>query len=312
MESTGITAPLTATILILLFSTIGFVDSVERVATRLGLTRYATGSLLAAGLTALPETLIALVSPLHGSAEALEVGAASVLAAPSITILLGAPIIALFSSSTQISGGGVKRNYLLFAVIFPSAVISSYVLPLSGRYLVSVILMVLYVFLAGRMVLSEGEKLESSGSTFLERLLRTDSMLIVIVQLFASLGGMLYGADIFLGVVSVVEGRTGYALLASPFATCLEEVLVAAVWVARRKADISMSLLSGENLIQSTLVIGLGMVATGWNLPQVGAGISLLYSAAAALYFVLLSVGRARTLAAGLLLYPLYILMAVS
>jgi Ca2+/Na+ antiporter len=71
---------------ILVVSTVVFVDGVERIAARLGLTRFATGALLAAALTALPESFIALISPLHGSAKAVEIGAASVLAAPSITL----------------------------------------------------------------------------------------------------------------------------------------------------------------------------------------------------------------------------------
>jgi Ca2+/Na+ antiporter len=64
---------------ILVVSTVVFVDGVERIAARLGLTRFATGALLAAALTALPESFIALISPLHGSAKAVEIGAASVL-----------------------------------------------------------------------------------------------------------------------------------------------------------------------------------------------------------------------------------------
>ena len=39
---------------ILVVSTVVFVDGVERIAARLGLTRFATGALLAAALTALP------------------------------------------------------------------------------------------------------------------------------------------------------------------------------------------------------------------------------------------------------------------
>ena len=45
---------------ILVVSTVVFVDGVERIAARLGLTRFATGALLAAALTALPESFIAL------------------------------------------------------------------------------------------------------------------------------------------------------------------------------------------------------------------------------------------------------------
>jgi Ca2+/Na+ antiporter len=161
---------------ILVVSTVVFVDGVERIAARLGLTRFAAGALLAAALTALPESFIALISPLHGSAKAVEIGAASVLAAPSITLLLGAPAVSLFASGARL-GSGVWRNYVLFAGLFPAAVLSSYFIPFVGRFTLAFMLILLYVVLARWMVLAEGDVLTDAGLTLAERLLKKEEYL---------------------------------------------------------------------------------------------------------------------------------------
>jgi Ca2+/Na+ antiporter len=69
-----------------------FTNAAEHVAEKLGLTRLAMGAALVAALVALPESIIALVSPLKASEEAFEVGEASVIAAPSI-VLLGVSLV---------------------------------------------------------------------------------------------------------------------------------------------------------------------------------------------------------------------------
>jgi cation:H+ antiporter len=73
-------------ITVLVASVPAFVNGVEALGERLGLTRFATGALLAAVLTALPETIIALMSPFHEAEGAREEGLSSVIVAPSITL----------------------------------------------------------------------------------------------------------------------------------------------------------------------------------------------------------------------------------
>ena len=291
---------------ILVVSTVVFVDGVERLAARLGLTRFATGSLLAAALTALPESFIALISPFHGSAKAVDVGAASVLAAPSITLLLGAPAVSLFSSGTRL-GSGVWKNYVLFAGLFPAAVLSSYFTPVVGRFMLAFSLILLYAVLARWMVLAEGDALTDVGPTLAERLLKRESIWLAVIQAAVSVSGMVYGADMFLDAVSGFENHFTYTLLVSPFATCSEEVLAAAYWTARRKPDIAISLLSGENLIQATFVVGLGMASTGWSLPASAVFVSAVYCLSATLLAYSVWAARLKLTPTVILLYPAYV-----
>ena len=73
-----------------------------------------------------------------------------------------------------------------------------------------------------------------------------------------------------------------------------------------------LELLSGENVLQSSLVIGLGLIATGSSLPVGAIWLILLYSAAGALYSLVLRFAAHRLLLLGLLDYAVYIAVAVS
>lgn len=297
-------------IVFLISSTVLFVDGVERIAVKLGLTRFATGALLAAALTALPETIIAILSGFYGEQNLLEVGAGSILAAPSITILLGSPLI-LLTSRKQFIATGVSRNYLLFAAIFlPSVATLLFLRAAVFRLGLGLGLMGLYAYLARGIYLAEDEMLEGRPRTLLERLLHRDSLGSALVQTLGSLALMIYAAGLLMDVLAAEAEPLTLTLLLTPFGTCLEEVLVASYWALRRKTDIALSLLSGENLIQSTLVLSIGLFATGMWLPPGALFLALIYTAAALLLAFALRRGAKGSIPAAalvLMLYPTYI-----
>ncbi len=302
-----------AYITLLILATVIFAEGVEKIAARLGLTRFATGALLTAALTALPETMIAILSPFQGGFSYLEVGAGSILGAPSITVLVGAPMVVLAHRRRAVNVG-VSRNYLLFAAIFlPSILALLFISGLVFRYALAFGLMALYVQLARGIYREEGELMESGSRTLLERILRADSMALTLMQVSASLALMIYAADSFMEEVVASADPLAYSLLLSPLGTCLEEVLVASYWSLRRKADVALSLLSGENLIQATFVLGVGIFATGMYLPLGTATIALVYTTAALALAAILRAGARPTAALPIiLLYPLYMASALN
>ncbi|MEM2237723.1 MAG: hypothetical protein QXK69_06470 [Candidatus Caldarchaeum sp.] len=304
-----IAAGLAGSITILLLSTVAFVDAVEVLSSRLKLTRFATGALIAAVFTALPETIIAILSPFHEKASASLVGMGSVLAAPSITVLVGAPLASLFWRG-QTTHKGVAKNYLLFAVFITFAVVLSQLSLGSLKFATATVFILLYLYLARSIYLETGELMDVGRASFLERLLRMESIGVVLLQTAASTAGLLAGADLFLDVMSDSVNPFALTLFFSPFATCLEEVLVAFYWVLKNKTDIALSLLSGENLIQSTFVVGVGMAFTEWRLPPTSLIITGLYGLAAAVMSVLVLKGRLKAAFAVAFLYPLYLIAA--
>ncbi|MEM2067527.1 MAG: hypothetical protein QXJ88_03030 [Nitrososphaerota archaeon] len=300
-------------ITLLLLSTVSFIDGVERVAVRLGLTRFATGALLAAFLTALPETIIALLSRISGGPASLDIGAGSILAAPSITILLGAPLVILAPRSRGLNVG-VARNYLLFSfILLPSMLMLLFLKVLALRYTLAVGLMILYIQLAKGIYHAEDEFMEGRSRTIIEKAFRTRSMVLAVFQVLVSLGLMVFAADSFIDELAAHADALSYSLVLSPFGTCLPEVLTASYWTLKRKSDMALSLLSGENLMQATLVLGIGILSTDMQLPISSLSIVVIYSLAAVMLFI----GLRRNI--GLLigvpiiaLYPVYMIVALN
>lgn len=267
----------------LLVGALLFANAVERLGEELGLTRFATGAVLAAAITALPETALALGSPLVNFPAAEEVGAGSVIAAPSITLLAAAPLVMLLSRRSL--GRQLALSYLAFALLLPAPIaVGLLPVPRSLKLLGGLIMVAAYAGIGRHFVGLAGERMSSEGPGYFEKLLGRTSRAGALAQ--AALGTlMMYrGADLFLyAAASQLEPFT-VALVISPFATCMEETLIAIWWALRGKADLGLSLLSGENLIQATFVMGVGMVATGWALPLEAAVALLLYLAAALAY----------------------------
>jgi cation:H+ antiporter len=279
-------------ITVLVASVLAFVNGVEALGERLGLTRFATGALLAAVLTALPETIIALV-----------------IAAPSITLFLGAPIVGILVREAEVQQR-VSKVYLRFSLLMLPATLVAF-LNVVGLYVLGALYLLAFFFV-GRWILGEPGELMVAEATFLERLVGKRSTALVTVQTASAALAMIWAADAFLDSVLLTNDPLVYGLLLSPFATCLEEVLVALVWTVRGKASMGLELLSGENVLQSSLVIGLGLIATGSSLPVGAIRLILLYSAVGGLYSAFLRFAAYRLLLLGLLGYAVYIAVAVS
>ncbi|MCS7137074.1 MAG: hypothetical protein NZ941_01745 [Candidatus Caldarchaeum sp.] len=298
-----------AGVLLLLASTVAFVEGVEVLAGRLRLTRFAAGALLAAVLTAIPETAIAVLSYFQQGYHAAQVGMGSVLAAPSITLLVGAPVVAALWKSTSVDLG-VAKNYVYFAVFMTLAAAISQLSLGPFINITALLFLLTYVYLARSIYVEEGEVVEVLGVSFVERLLRRRNTGLAALQVGLAAAGLPLGADLFIDVVSTTVNPFALALVVSPFATCLEEVFVAFYWMMRNKADIAISLLSGENLVQSTFVVGVGMAFTGWALPSTALGVVVVYVAAAVMLSLAIRLNRFRLGAAVLGLYPVYMLLA--
>ncbi|MEN3048344.1 MAG: hypothetical protein ABDH63_06155 [Candidatus Caldarchaeales archaeon] len=298
---------LAGTVALMLFGTFAFVDAVEALGQRLGLTRHATGALLAAALTALPETFIALVASLSGDGVRGEVGLASVLAAPSITLLLGFPVLAA-SGAAKVSPGQIVPLYAAFAIgasLLPVTIfLDGWAVRIAGLAYVAA-----YVPVARRIASEEGEPMEGRELAVIERLLGVRSIPVAFAQALAGVLSMTLGADHFISTVSVTVDPFAVTMLLSPLATCMEEVIVAFYWAVEGKGDAAASLLAGENAIQATFVFGAGLLFTGIAPTLRGLSVVPVYVAGAAALIACISTGRVRLSGAIAALYAVYLLV---
>lgn len=285
-----------------------FVNAVEWLGVRLRVGPIAVGTVLAAAGTALPESVVTFVAVLFGSEQAgNDIGVGAALGGPLVVGTLayavtgamlltrrhragvpagggpgGGPVPALDGTDT----GRLARDQTWFLAIFVVKValglVAFAVKPWLGLAFFAV-----YAGYFWREIRAEDP---SGADPDLEPLKlqprrATPGTVAVVAQTLATLVVIFVASQLFvrqlewagpaLGLPAVVV-----ALLLSPVATELPEVMNAILWVRQGKTRLALANISGAMMIQATVPSGIGLLFTDWRFdtPLVLAGLATLAS----------------------------------
>jgi cation:H+ antiporter len=257
-----------------------FVNGVEWLGRKLGVGETATGTILAAFGTALPESAVTFVAVAFGRDSAqkdIGVGAALggplVLATISYAVVgfallwnhrrLGRKTLVIECGSTRL-----RHDQVWFLSIFIVKVALGLLVFNFKPWLGAVFLLAYVVYLLrelrGAQVLSEDAleplKLQPKGDPgLLWPLLQTTLALIVIAVASKVFVGQLETIGIWAGLSPQLV-----ALLLSPVATELPETMNALIWVRQGKERLALANISGAMMIQATIPTALGLFFTSW------------------------------------------------
>jgi cation:H+ antiporter len=257
-----------------------FVNGVEWLGRKLGVGETATGTILAAFGTALPESAVTFVAVAFGRDSAqkdIGVGAALggplVLATISYAVVgfallwnhrrLGRRTLVIECESTRL-----RHDQIWFLSIFIVKVALGLLVFHFKPWLGAVFLLAYVVYLLrelrGAQVLSEDAleplKLHPGGDPgLLWPLLQTTLALIVIAVASKVFVGQLEAIGIWAGLSPQLV-----ALLLSPVATELPEIMNALIWVRQGKERLAFANISGAMMIQATIPTALGLFFTSW------------------------------------------------
>jgi cation:H+ antiporter len=294
---------LLSSFLLLLFGAEVFTNAVEWLGHHLGVSESATGSILAAVGTALPETtipIIAIFGSGGGTEAAEEVGVGAILGAPFMLAT-----IAMFLVGTSVLYFGTRRTHgeemhfnsvstrrdlsfflVGYTLAFAAALIHSDLI----SHGIAVLLVVLYLFYLYRSLKSgelvEGEDLEAlhlglmiegvvsrvPGVSSDENHSGDPHSILVAIQTLIALGFIVGGAQVFVSQTQwVSEEVLGIptaivALLIAPLATELPEKFNSIIWISRDKDTLALGNISGAMAFQGTLPVTLGIMFTSWDL----------------------------------------------
>lgn len=323
----------------ILVAAILFTNAVELLGERLGLAQGATGSVLAAVGTALPETTIPIVAILGAAftgtdpETAGEIGVGAILGAPFLLatlamFLMGVAAIGYrnrrSSGTTLDIDTETTRRDLGFFLGFYALAILAGILALPGflKVVLGIVLVTAYVFYVVRTIRAGGG---SSGESPEKLRLWPGSSpaptWAVAGQLVGALGIMIVGARFFVDAVesgaAVVGVPAGLvALILAPLATELPEKVNSILWIGDGKDTDTLAVgnITGAMVFQSTIPVAIGIMFTPWalgGLSLLSAGLAL--AGGALLYWVL---RRSKTLEARHLLvggafYAVFLVTAV-
>jgi cation:H+ antiporter len=281
-----------------------FVNGVEWVGRKFAVGQQATGSILAAFGTALPESVVTFVAVVFGvtaAQKAIGVGAAlggplvlSTIAYATVGVVLIACRMKLpKTAAIRADFKGLSRDQGWFLLIF-AAKIALGLVAFAFKPWLGVLFLVAY----GAYFWKEMRGEEVEEDHYLERLkfaprLDTPPTWLAVIQTLIALVVIFAASHLFVKQLDVLGPALGIkpqllALLLSPIATELPETLNAVIWVRQGKHRLALANISGAMMIQATVPTALGLFFTPWILDKsllVGAGVTAVAVAAMFLAF---------------------------
>jgi cation:H+ antiporter len=339
LEATSILA-LIGALLIILFSCEVFTNGIEWLGCRLGMSETATGSILAAVGTAMPETVVPIIAIFLGSeAEGEEIGEGAILGAPfmlgTLAMFVGGIAVLLAyragrrGPKLELHKGHVERDLRFFMIAYSLALLTGVLgmqdeLSLRGvNYIVAVILILIYVVYVRRTLRDERYIEESSCPVlYLTRVtgipnVGSRGLAMISFQVIAALIGIIVGAKFFVDEVEHLSSALNVsamvlAFLVAPIATELPEKFNSFIWYWRSKDVLALGNITGAMVFQSSIPVTIGLLFTSWVLAPINiVSILIALTAAAWIYHCVRrskGVGY-RTLIATGSLYVLYIVL---
>lgn len=275
-----------------------FTNAVEWLGRRLKMSESATGSLLAAVGTAMPETLVPIVAIFFSSGQASHaVGIGGILGAPFMLSTLAMLVIAValwafrkrrLTTHLQFNSETAASDLTFFLIAYSLAFIAGF-LPEeldAVRWIIALGLIPLYGLYMRRLLRTTPEedheelaplrivahltRLPVQGLPF-ESWAANPGLGSILVQVGLALALIIGGANLFVGSIEVIAAAVGIAplvlsLLITPVATELPEKLNSVIWISRKKDTLAFGNMSGALVFQSAFPVTIGILFTEWSL----------------------------------------------
>ena len=257
-----------------------FVNGVEWLGRKLGVGETATGTILAAFGTALPETAVTFAAVVLGQDPAQkDIGVGAALGGPLVLATVSYAMVGFAmlwnhrrlgrtTRTVECESEQLRRDQVWFLVIFTGKVALGLLVfnykPWLGALFLLAYLVYLLRELRGAQVLSE-ETLEP-----LKLCPKGDpGLLWPLVQTSLALIAITIASKVFVGQLEAIGVWAGLspqlvALLLSPVATELPETMNAVIWVRQGKERLALANISGAMMIQATIPTALGLFFTSW------------------------------------------------
>jgi cation:H+ antiporter len=275
-----------------------FTNAVEWAGFRMKLASGATGSLLAALGTSLPETVVPVVALISGEPSAASVATGAVLGSAFLLLGVGtavtgsAVLLRGRGRRLQPDAGQVRRDLGLFIGGF-SVVLVAIVLPRPARIALGICLLVAYALYV-RATLAGGDPSESMPEPL--HLLRWRAgeppSVWVAVQLLGAVVMLIAGSDLFVRALNDVAtslhtNPLTLALIVIPVATELPETLNSVLWVRSGDDALAFGNVAGSAAFQACILGFIGLSFTPWR-PDFNGVLSGLLTLGTAVYLLAL------------------------
>ncbi|ALL66435.1 Ca2+/Na+ antiporter [Paraburkholderia caribensis MBA4] len=262
-----------------------FVNGVEWLGNKLNMTQTATGTILAAFGTALPESVVTLVAVAFGNTPATkEIGVGAAIGGPLAlsTIAYAVVGIALLATAKRVGQmranavdadtRRLRRDQIWFLAIFVVKIALGLVV-FNYKPVLGLAFLAAYAFYCWKELTAEGDAGDHEALEPLKLRPRdaNPAMPWIVAQTLGALVVIFLASHLFVGQIEAVGPWLGIdpqltALLFSPIATELPEIMNAVIWVRQGKERLALANISGAMMIQATIPTAFGLFFTPWHL----------------------------------------------
>ena len=258
-----------------------FTNAIEWAGHLLHLGVGATGSLLAALGTALPETMVVIVALAGGAAGSNQIATGAVLGSSFLLLTLGGALtgVALLTRSEnrrlEVEPAQVRRDLGVFLSAFGCAVAST-LLSRPERVVVGILLLLLYAGYTRAALGERGGHQESPEPLhFVRWRPGPPPTVAVVVQLLAGAVLLTVASGLFVDAIHSAATSLGLnplvlAVIAVPCATELPETLNSVLWIRSGDDGLALGNVAGAAAFQACILGFLGITFTTWNLGAAG------------------------------------------
>jgi cation:H+ antiporter len=264
------------------FSCEYFVNGVEWLGKRLDISQTATGTILAAFGTALPESVVTFVAVVFGHSPAeREIGVGAALGGPlalstlaygvvGLTLLGSARLKVRRKEALDVDSGRLSRDQGWFLSIFiVKLALGLVVFP--GKPWLALLFVGVYALYVVKE-LRRDERTVDEGELEPLKFRPRDpqpSLFWSALQTGIALVVIFIASRVFVAQLDVIGPWLGLrpqivALLLSPIATEMPETMNAIIWVRQGKENMALANISGAMMIQATIPTAFGLFFTPW------------------------------------------------
>lgn len=267
-----------------------FCNALEHLGEKLKISEGLTGSVFAAVATALPETMIPILSifSFHPGNANNEIAIGAILGAPLMLSTLSVFIMALsvvknrgLNGNILVQRKGLLRDLKFFLVGYALAIVTTFLQHLRFHEFLNVLIAIilamsyfLYIMLTikdSARLAKIGQYVKAEERLFLERLGLKKNKFIIVIQLAIALVLLIYFARIFIESVNGISkmyliSPFLISLIIIPIATELPEKVNSIIWLRRGKDTLAISNISGALVFQGTLLPIVGILSNNWIL----------------------------------------------
>lgn len=302
---------LMASLAVILLACELFTNSIEWLGHALHLSQGATGSVLAAVGTAMPETMIPIMALIFGATtetgEAIGIGA--ILGAPFMlsTLAMFVGGVAIITCSLrgkrqltlELEPGSISTDMKFFLIVFVLAFVAGLIQVKAIKLVIAAALVLSYGIYLRNILKGVSEVETIPRALYFSRMASSSkaggkpAFLLILGQVMVSLSIIVAGAKLFVSSVEFISSAAGVSpavlsFLIAPVATELPEKTNSVLWYSRKQDTLALGNITGAMVFQSSMVVALGIILTAWKLEPIELGSVVLALASFSVFYTYL------------------------